>query len=412
MIQFPHNFLWGAATSAHQVEGNNIDSDWWEWEKRLGLKEASGDASSHYQLYQEDFDLAKSLNHNAHRLSIEWSRIEPQEGEFSEQELKHYRDVILALKERGLEPVITLHHFTNPLWFAKIGGWKNKKAAQYFCRYVEKVVSFLNDEVYFWVTINEPLVFIYQSYILGTWPPQEKSLIKAKTVMHNLAIAHIKAYRLIHSIYKIKKLSSPKVSIAQNLQAFIICTATLRNKFSAYLRAKYYNFEFIERLLRHHSLDFIGINYYGPLLVETYGWGAKNLFLDVSRKAHGEFKKNSLGWYIYPEGLYKLMIRLKRYNLPVFVLENGICTADDNLRWEYISQHLMNMHRAIQNGVKVLGYIYWSLIDNFEWDKGFAPRFGLIDVDYHNYKRTIRESARKFAEVCKTGALAKDGINK
>jgi len=408
MVQFPHNFFWGAATSAHQVEGNNINSDWWEWEKRVGLKEPSGQACRHYQLYKEDFDLAKSLNHNAHRLSIEWSRIEAVQGEFSEQELAHYREVILALKERNIEPIVTLHHFTNPLWFAKMGGWKNKKAIDYFSRYVEKVVSALSDKVCFWVTINEPLVYVYESYILGIWPPQENSLRTARKVTHNLAIAHIKAYRLMHSIYKKRELSSPFVSIAHNLQAFITVHPTLRNKFATYLREKFYNFKFIEKLLQYHSLDFIGINYYSPLLVETYGWSLRNLLLDVSRQEHSEMEKNSLGWYIYPEGLYCLLIKLKRYNLPIFILENGICATDDNLRWEYVYQHLINIHRALQKGVKVLGYIYWSLLDNFEWDKGFAPRFGLIDVDYSNYKRTIRESARKFAEVCKTGVLKFD----
>jgi len=405
MVQFPHNFFWGAATSAHQVEGNNINSDWWEWEKRVGLKEPSGQACQHYQLYKEDFDLAKSLNHNAHRLSIEWSRIEPQEGDFSEQELLHYRDVILSLKERNIEPIVTLHHFTNPLWLTQIGGWQNKKAPDYFLRYVEKVVVSLGEQVKFWVTINEPLVYVYQGYILGVWPPQQKSLIKASRVTDNLVAAHIKAYRLIHSIYKKTNRTPPSVSIAHNLQAFIACSPTLRNKIAVYLRDRFYNFRLIDKLIRRDSLDFIGINYYSPFMVETYGWHPNNLFLDACRKEQSQMKKNSMGWYIWPEGLYQLLIKLKCYKLPVFILENGICTPDDTLRMEYIRGHLLNVYRAIQEGVTVLGYIYWSLLDNFEWDKGFAPRFGLIDVDYRNYKRTIRESARKFAEVCKTGVL-------
>jgi len=405
MMQFPHNFLWGAASSAHQVEGNNINSDWWEWEKRVGLKEPSGQACWHYQLYKEDFDLAKSLNHNAHRLSVEWSRIEAVQGEFSEQELAHYREVILSLKEHNIEPIVTLHHFTNPLWFAKIGGWKNKKAIDYFSRYVDKVVTALGDQVHFWVTINEPLIYVYKSYILGEWPPQKKSLNLARKITHNLAIAHIKAYRLIHSIYKKRSFSRPSVSIAQNLQAFVACPPTLKNKFAAYLGERLYNFGFVEKLMRHRVLDFIGINYYGPFFMEAHGWRLKNLLLEASRQEHRELKKNTLGWYIYPEGLYQLLIKLKRYKLPIFILENGICSQDDQLRWDYIRQHLVNVHRAMQEGVAVLGYIYWSLLDNFEWDKGFAPRFGLIDVDYRDYKRTIRESARKFAEVCKTGVL-------
>jgi len=410
MIEFPKDFFWGAATAAHQVEGNNVNNDWWEWEKRVGLKETSGLACRHYELYQQDFDLARDLGHNAHRLSIEWSRIEPEEGKFSKKELEHYREVILSLKERDIEPIVTLHHFTNPLWFANLGGWQNKLADKYFLRYVERIVEALADQVCFWVTINEPMVYVYHSYVLGVWPPQEKSFLKAKRVTDNLASAHIKAYRLIHRIYKERNLSSPLVSIAKNLQAFEPPDNTLKNKFAAYLRARSFNFAFLNKLVRYKTLDFIGINYYTRSLVAVQGWHLKNLLLDIGKSNQPPLKKNSLGWDIYPQGLYNLLLRLRWYNLPVFILENGICTEDDNLRWEFIREHLENLYLAVREGVRVLGYIYWSLIDNFEWDKGFGPRFGLIEVDYNTYKRTVRESARKFAEVCKTGYLG-NGTN-
>ena len=410
MIEFPKDFFWGAATAAHQVEGNNVNNDWWEWEKRVGLKETSGLACRHYELYQQDFDLARDLGHNSHRLSIEWSRIEPEEGKFSKKELEHYREVILSLKERDIEPIVTLHHFTNPLWFANLGGWQNNLAHKYFLRYVERIVEALADQVCFWVTINEPMVYVYHSYVLGVWPPQEKSFLKAKRVTDNLASAHIKAYRLIHRIYKERNLSSPLVSIAKNLQAFEPSDNTLKNKFATYLRARSFNFAFLNKLVRYKTLDFIGINYYTRSLVAVQVWHLKNLLLDIGKSNQPPLKKNSLGWDIYPQGLYNLLLRLRWYNLPVFILENGICTDDDNLRWEFIREHLENLYLAVREGVKVLGYIYWSLIDNFEWDKGFGPRFGLIEVDYNTYKRTVRESARKFAEVCKTGYL-RDGIN-
>lgn len=421
MIEFPKDFFWGAATSAYQVEGDNSNSDWWEWGKRVGLKEPSGRASRHYELYREDFDLAKTLEHNTHRLSIEWSRIESQEGRFSSRELGHYRDVILALKERSLEPIVTLHHFTNPLWFANLGAWANKKADKYFLRYVEQIVNALCDQVRFWVTINEPMVYVYHAYILGVWPPQEKSLLKARLVTNNLISSHIKAYRLIHSIYKERNLSrpsfkagafnegrdlsSPMVSIAKNIQAFEPCSPAPRNKIAVYLRNKLFNLEFLRQLIRHNTLDFIGINYYTRSLVEVEGWGIRNLLLDVCKSRHSELKKNSLGWDIYPQGLYNLLLNLKRFNLPIFILENGICTEDDNLRWDFIYAHLKQIKLALDQGVNLLGYLYWSLLDNYEWDKGFSPRFGLLEVDYHTYKRNIRNSARSFAEVCKTGIL-------
>lgn len=405
MIKFPKGFFWGAATSAYQVEGGNSNCDWWEWEKRVN-KEPSGEACRSHGLYEEDFNLAAELNHNAHRLSIEWSRIEPKQGEFSSAELDHYRNVLSVLRERGLEPIVTLHHFTNPLWFSELGGWQNKKSSEYFLRFVRKAVDYLSGDVRFWVTINEPMVYVYHAYILGQWPPQEKSVLKGKTVTDNLVAAHIKAYKAIHAIYKQRNLQSCFVSIAKNIQFFQPCVATLRNKFSAYLRDRYYNFDFIRRILRYKSLDYIGVNYYSRSVVELKKLGIANFFTDTCEtKEHNQLKKNSLGWDIYPEGLYNLLIKFKRFNLPIFILENGICTDDDNLRWDFIREHLKAVNRAIGEGINILGYIYWSLIDNFEWDKGFGPRFGLIEVDYNTYKRRVRESARKFAQVCKTEML-------
>jgi beta-glucosidase len=405
MAMFPKDFLWGAAASSYQVEGNNANCDWWEWEKKNGLKDISGPACRHYELYKADFDLAKSLDHNAHRLSIEWSRVEPRQGEFSEKELAHYRDVIASLRQRGIEPIVTLHHFTNPLWFAALGGWKNKHSADYFLSYVKKIVELLAEDVHYWITINEPMVYIYHSYILGVWPPQEKSFSASKKVEKNLVAAHLKAYRLIRDIYRRNKLPLPAVSIAQNLQAFVACSPTLKNKIAVYLREHLYNFVFIEKLIRRKTLDFIGINYYGRNLADVEGWGFMNLLLDNCRHNHLPLEKNSLGWDIYPEGLGRLLLKLKKYKLPVMITENGICTEDDSQRWRFIRSHLEQVAASIGRGVKVIGYIYWSLIDNFEWDKGFGPRFGLIGVDYNTYQRTIRESAKNLALVYKTGEL-------
>ncbi len=405
MIIFPQNFLWGAATSSYQVEGGNKNCDWWLWEQESKLKDVSANSCRHYELYKQDFDLAKSLNHNAHRLSVEWSRIEPKEGEFSTSEISHYKEVIAALKDRNIEPVVTLHHFTNPLWFAKLGGWANKKSSFYFLRYARNIVEALSDKVRYWITINEPSVYIYYSYILGVWPPQQKSILKASQVQNNMAVSHIKAYKLIHSFYKNKGFPAPSVSAAMNMQAFTSCRKTLWNKIAVYLRDRIYNRFFLERLIRHNALDFIGLNYYSRTVVDVKKWGVSNLFFDTCTENHHSLKKNDMGWDIYPQGLSQLLISLKKYNLPVFITENGICTNDDALRWEFIREHLKNIFYSIGKGVNVIGYLYWSLIDNFEWDKGFSPRFGLVEVDYNTYKRAIRKSAEKFASVCKSGML-------
>lgn len=405
MVEFPKDFYWGAAGSAYQVEGNNTNSDWWDWEKKAGLKELCGRASDHYQRYKEDFDLAKLLHHNCHRLSIEWSRIQPREGEFDSREIEHYADVISSLRQRGIEPIVTLHHFTNPMWFTRMGGWETKNSSIYFSRYVEKIIQALCEQVKYWITINEPMIYVYFSYIIGIWPPQEKTIFKSKRVMDNMVIAHVKAYKLIHKIYKTRGLPPASVSVAQNMQAFLPCSPTLKNKLALYIRDRMFNFEFIRQAVRHKSLDFIGLNYYTRGLVDVRSWKLENLLLDFCKSNHHPLKKNYLGWDIYPQGLYELLLRLKKYNLPVLISENGICTDDDFLRWEFISGHLKKVHAAMAKGVEVLGYIYWSLLDNFEWDKGFGPRFGLIEVDYQTYKRSIRESARKFALVCKSGKI-------
>ena len=404
MTKFPKDFLWGAATSAYQVEGNNMYSDWWQWEKDAG-KENSGSACRHYELYEHDFDLAKGLHHNAHRLSIEWSRIEPREGEFSKQALKHYTDVILSLKARNIEPVVTLHHFTNPEWLSKQGGWEKNGTVDLYLRYCDFVVRVLSPLVHFWVTINEPTVYASHAYIFGVWPPQAKSFLRARLVLNNMALAHIKAYRLIHEAYRGSSCPKPSVGISQFTQAFAPCTQRPGDRFAAYLRDKWFNFGFIDAVFRHKGLDFIGLNYYSRQLVELKEWGLGNLVWDVCKDNHHPVKKNSLGWDIYPQGLYELLLKLKKYRLPVIITENGICTQDDASRWEYIHSHLKSVDLAMEKGVLIKGYFYWSLLDNFEWDKGFGPRFGLIDVDYNTYKRTVRESARKFGEVCKTGVL-------
>lgn len=406
MDYFPEGFLWGAATSAHQVEGNNVNCDWWEWERKGKLKEPSAAACRHYELYREDFDLAKLLNHNAHRFSIEWSRIEPKKNEFSQDAISHYRDVISSLRERNIEPIVTLHHFTNPLWFTESGGWRNRGLIKYFLRYVDYVVCALGDKVNYWITINEPLVYAYHAYALGLWPPQKKSLLDALIVLENLKLAHIRAYRIIRKIYQDKiKGNYPFISIAQNMQGFVACNPALKNKFAVSLRNKFYNFWFLDSLIRHKTLDFVGINYYGRSLVEAESWLPLSIAFATCQKNHHPLRKNSLGWDVYPQGLCDLLLKTAKYKLPIMILENGICTEDDNLRWNYIYEHLKNLSLAMARGVKVLGYIYWSLIDNFEWDKGFSPRFGLIEVDYRTYKRNIRDSAKKFSALIKEGRL-------
>ena len=405
MIKFPKDFFWGAATSAYQVEGNNVNADWWPWEKEAG-KENSGPACRHYELYERDFDLVQSLNHNAHRLSIEWSRIEPKEGEFSQEALQHYVAVIKALRSRHIEPMVTLHHFTNPIWLSQKGGWVDHCSVGHFLRYCEVVTRALAPHVHYWMTINEPTIYFSHAFLWGMWPPQAKSFLKTRAVHDHLIEGHVEAYRLIHQIYKELNIAPPAVSIAHHMQAIVGCTQSLKNRLAVAIREQLYNAEILDQLARHKSLDFIGVNYYSRHLVDVHSWWIGNLLMETCSEQHHPLKKNSLGWDIYPQGLCHVLLKLKKYNLPVIIAENGICTTEDNERWEFIHSHLNQVHLAMEKGVNVTGYLYWSLMDNFEWAYGFAPRFGLIAIDYNTQQRTIRESAKKFAVVCQTGVLS------
>lgn len=265
-LQFPKGFYWGAAASAHQVEGNN-HNDWTEWEKKNAKRLAeeagkkkwpdyilnppaggsnplqeenyiSGKACDHYNRFREDFDIAKSLGHNAHRFSIEWSRIEPEQGKFDEKEIEHYRQVILALKERGIEPFVTLWHWTIPLWFRDIGGWLNKKSPEYFSRYTEKMVSALPN-VKFWITLNETNVYTGHGYIKGLWPPQRCSLFDYLRVNHHLSRAHIEAWKIIK-----RANSGNQIGVAHNIFYF--------TKFLSFFKDYIYNRLFLNSI-RHYQ---------------------------------------------------------------------------------------------------------------------------------------------------------------
>lgn len=364
-LNFPKNFLWGTATSAYQVEGGIKNNDWIKFYD-------AGRACDHYHRFKEDFDLAKSLGQNAHRFSIEWARIEPEEGKFNQKELEHYQQVVSALGQCQLEPFVTLFHFTLPQWFAKKGGWLNKKAPYYFVRYVQKIVEALGGRVRFWLTINEPMVYVSGSFLRGRWPPQEKSFWKSWKVLQRLVKAHRLAYQTIH-----QKNREAKVGIAKHMFYFEGSTI-LR-----YLANDY----FLQKIKKYQ--DFVGLNYYRP-------WR-------VSLKE--KLERTDMDWEIYPQGIFHILKDLRKYKVPVYITENGLADARDKKRAKFILEHLAFVWQAIQEGVDVRGYFHWSLLDNFEWTEGFWPRFGLIEVDYKTLQRKIRPSARVYAKICQENKI-------
>ena len=377
-LKFPDGFLWGSATSAYQVEGG-IENNDWSQAARQGKVPAAGRACDHYNLYESDFEIAKSLGQNAHRFSIEWARIEPEEGKFDEEAIEHYRQVIGALLERGLEPFVTLWHFTLPIWFAQKGGFENPEAPKIFARYCQHVVNELGDSVKFWVTINEPMVYATNSYWRGQWPPFGKSFFRFIKVVGNLIRSHNIGYE------KIKEVSAlAQIGVAKNNIYFESGHNPIYQPLSTLL-AWFWNHRFLNRI----SQNFIGLNYY----------------------FHRRFPRNKnrevsdMGWEIFPEGIFHVLRELKKYGKPIYITENGLADSKDLKREKFIKDHLGWVWRAIQDDIDVRGYFYWSLLDNFEWAHGFEPRFGLVEIDYQTMARKIRPSAFEYAQICENNSL-------
>ena len=421
---FPQGFLWGAATSSHQVEGGNSNNDWWDWELAGGSTDLSGAACDSWNRFEEDFDLARELKHNSHRFSIEWSRVQPEENRWNEDAIARYAAMVRALRARGLEPIVTLHHFTNPRWLAARGGWEDPATVKKFAIFVRRMAEALGEDVRYWVTINEPMVFVYHGYIAGMWPPGKASLPSALKAMAHMARAHCMAYEVLHEVYRKNRWTAPQVGIAHAMQVYAPHTRALRDRTAAYLRTLLNNRLFL-KLIWHSSwylpahyfgtggkkraMDFIGVNYYfreiltGPAHVkhplDLLGTPCK----EDERYKNAE--KSDLAWEIYPEGIRQVLKELKRFKLPVMVTENGICTSDEALRKRFTHAHLGQVLAAIREGVHVIGYQCWSLIDNFEWSFGFKPRFGLAHVDFQTQKRTVKESSWDYARICEANAL-------
>jgi beta-glucosidase len=392
VLNFPKSFLWGSAVSSYQVEGGIKNCDWSE-------KFPAGKACDYYNRYEEYFDLAKDLNQNIHRFSIEWSRIEPEEGKFDRREIEHYRKTLLALRKRKIKSMVTIWHFSLPMWFAEKGGWQNSKSAEYFENYSRFVVEELDDLTDFWITINEPMIYVYLSYVIGRFPPQKRNIFLVPAIFYNLVRAHKKAYKAIHNFNK-----KAKVGVAQNYSYVEPGNKkSYLNKVASGAWNFFRNKLFLE-LIKNHQ-DFLGVNYY---FHERVNFSLSNLpLIGIENKIKGRNGEVSdLEWEIFPEGIFYVLKFLKEYNLPIYITENGLADAKDSRRAKFIRDHLKWIHKAInEEGLDVRGYLYWSLLDNFEWADGFEPRFGLVEMDYENMKTKIRPSAYEYAKICKNNAI-------
>ena len=392
---FPKDFLWGVSTSAYQIESGNINSNWTAWIEKKGLDKVTDTLNSNTQ-YTEDIKLIKSLNLNAYRLSIEWSRVEPQEGKWDIDSINYYKDLITKLQDANIEPFVTLFHFSIPEWMQKKGGFKNSKNMRYDTRVVEFVVENLGNKVKFWITINEPILFGVLSYVSGEWPPGEKNYFAYFKVKRILERAHIEAYIKINKIYKKYNWEKPKISIAKNN-----IDATTNDTFSEYPMKIYtflWNYSFLDNIKKY--IDFIGLNYYFHKKVKLNFLSKEMPLLETIQDENINQKQDVLDWEIYPKGIYNLSTSLyKRYKKDIYITENGISDTTDSKRSEFIIQHLNFIKKAIDEGIPIKGYFYWTLVDNFEWIWGYKPKFGLAYID--KGKRILKNSAKTYAIIAK-----------
>lgn len=379
-LEFPKNFLWGSATASYQVEGGIENCDWAD-ASRHGYVPECGKACDHYNKYEEDFDLMKKMGHTFHRISIEWARIEPKEGQFDEKEIEHYRSVLHALHKREITPMVTCWHWTLPMWLSEKGGFSNEGFCEYFSRYCSKLVEELGDEAHLWATINEPMVVASHGYLKGTFPPFKKNIYKYLRSVSVLSQAHINAYRSMKAVR-----SDIRIGIAKH-QIYFDSNNNPFNKILVRLADWWWNDRFLEEIRTHQ--DFIGLNHY-----HYKPFGIK---LTTPR--------TDIGWEMYPPAIYHCLMRLKQYNVPVYITENGLADAQDIYRAEYITNYLKEVHHAIQDGVFVRGYLYWAFMDNYEWTFSFDKRFGLVEVDFETLERKERPSSKVYSKIIQDNGI-------
>lgn len=416
-FRFPDGFLWGTATSAYQVEGFNTNADWWEWEQQPGRITAggrSGAACNWWHAAEADFDRMAALGQNAHRLSVEWSRIEPAPGRWDEAALARYRAMVSGLRARGITPMVTLHHFTFPLWVARRGGWLWSGLPQAMARFARRVVEALGDLVTLWCTLNEPVGAIVSGFLTGRFPPGGGGLRLARRALVQAVRTHAALYHTVHALQP-----AAQVGPTAYLRLFDPARPVPFDRAVAAVQDRLLNWAFLDALytgrlpaLLHlpplpearGTMDFVGVNYYTRDLVALDLRAPRRLF---ARNFHAPGALMSDGGYgeIYPEGLYRVLQRARAYGRPLYVTENGLPDADDDRRPAFILDHLRQLSRAVQAGCDVRGYFHWTLVDNFEWADGWTLRFGLIALDPATQARTPRPSAEVYAGICRTGVL-------
>lgn len=427
MLSFPKNFLWGAATAPQHVEGQNIHSDWYAWEQLPGKIKQSENSQVACDWWdggrwREDFDRAQALGMNAQRIGIEWARLEPKQGEWNAEAVARYREMIAALRERGMEPFVTLHHFTSPQWAAVRGGFENPEISQWMARYAERAAREFGDLVHFWLTINEPNSYAYACYLAGTWLAQKKDIVAMGRVLRNQVRAHAAMY---HAIKRVQP--GAEVGLAYHWRMFDpLNPNSPLDRFAANLRTRAMNQFFLTAVEQGRFVppfglnsrvpeargtqDFIGINYYYQDLTafdlknpgEVF---TRSIYDAEARRLQKYFE---LAGYLTPDAFRRVLVHMAQYHRPIYVTENGLFETDRDDQTRYLVTHLAALHKAMEQGADVRGYLYWSLLDNFEWSEGYTPRFGLYHTDFETQTRTLKHVGEVYAQIIRANGISDD----
>ncbi len=429
MLRFPAGFLWGTATSSYQYEGGNTNNQWYRWEQEGHIRagERCGKAANWWEGAESDFALAEHMGNNALRLSLEWSRIESGEGQWDSGAIDRYRAMLKDLQKRRLKPMVTLHHFTEPQWFADRGGFANEENIRFFVRYVAHVVQNLHDLCDFWMTINEPNVYAALGYVLGTYPPGKHDLACARRVLRNLMQAHVAAFYAIRHV-------QPEAQVGYCLEYRLFDPARAISPLDrglAWLYETFFSWATLQAgetgrfpfplamliaPIAHAAgaRDYHGVNYYTREMIHIDVTAPSEMFVRrfaLPGSVYSDTSRENDIEEIYPTGLYRVLKSVSqrtRGNRPVYVTEHGLRDAVDSRRPQALLEHLAMMHRAMSEGVPVRGYLHWSLLDNFEWTEGWGAHFGLIEMNHLTQERTPRRSSSLFGEICHANAITGD----
>ena len=405
--------LLGSATAATQIEGGDENNNWARFAKEGKVTDGTSPlrADDHYNRFREDIDLMADMGLQIYRFGIEWSRIEPERGVYSEEAIAHYREEIEYMKARGIRPLLTIHHFTNPLWFEDMGGFMHKDSPEIFLSLTKKVVESFGDIVDEYITINEPNVYAVNSLFYGYWPPEKKSLAALVRAFSNMTAAHVLAYGYIHEKRREMGYSNTKVSFANHLRVFSpknpknpvhrlmarLLDYLFQGAITEAMMTGKCRFPVLRRpgVKKGKYYDFIGVNYYSRSAVSGLADGRMDdCFI------------NDLGWEIYHEGLIELSCSLaKRYGGEVYVTENGTCDNSDSFRPLFIYDQL-KMISETEN--PITRYYHWSFTDNFEWREGESARFGIVHVDYETQNRTVKDSGKLYSEIIRDGGVTEE----